>query len=372
MMTTKKFSALHLAAAATTAAIVGGVIGVRFFGSRQEEKASCCVSKTVSAEKTAEPAATPAVVKNTAILFIKPHANNSKVQALVAKQLKDMGFKVLAQKTVSAKEIESNSHAAKHYYAIASKAGYVPTFNSPEQLNVPKDKFKAKFGVDYDAEVAAKRVLSAKAACEYLGLTKAELDEMNFKEKKAGNLIKFGGGFYCGKLPGKTADESVFVFNAFCGNMLDAYVAADSQGVTLFKVEWDEKTLSWDDFRAQKLGPTDPSKAPADSLRGAIYAQWEELGLAKQPNTGLNGVHGSASPFEAMAEVENWLGESLDSQSFYKALLAAGVSAKQVDEWKYEAQIKLESGKMGSSFDVVEDTNSSDCLATLAKLAALN
>ena len=48
----------------------------------------------------------------------------------------------------------------------------------------------------------------------------------------------------------------------------------------------------------QVLGPTDPSTAPPDSLRGQIMSGWEGLGLAAPPNTGDNGVHASASPFE--------------------------------------------------------------------------
>lgn len=324
-------------------------------------------SKEAGASKAAD------CQKNVAILFVKPHANNEKVQALIADSLKTMGLEVLSQRTVTAVEIEKGALAAKHYYAIASKAGYVPSFDSPAQLNVPKDKFKAKFNVDYDAAVADGKVFSGAGACKYLGVTKDELDNINYKQKKAGNLIKFGGGFYCGQLDDKVAGKKIYVFNAFCGNMLDAYVAKSSQGVTIFKIQWDEAKLSWADFRSQKLGPTDPATAPADSLRGLVYANWEKLGLAKQPNVGLNGVHGSASPFEAMAEVENWCGESLESQPFYKQLLDAGVSAKQIDEWKYEAQIVVDdTGKKGSSFDAVEDIDSTTCIAAFAKLALLN
>ena len=75
---------------------------------------------------------------------------------------------------------------------------------------------------------------------------------------------------------------------------------------------------------------------------------------------------------KTQAEIENWCGEALASQSFYKALMAVGVSAKQVEKWKYEAQIKLEDGSTGSSFDVVEDTSVSACIATMGKLAKLN
>ena len=60
------------------------------------------------------------------------------------------------------------------------------------------------------------------------------------------------------------------------------------------------------DFRGQLLGPTDPAEAPASSLRGKIAAQWEALGLAAAPDVGDNGVHASASPFEALAERLNW------------------------------------------------------------------
>jgi hypothetical protein len=38
-----------------------------------------------------------------------------------------------------------------------------------------------------------------------------------------------------------------------------------------------------------------------------IYKGWEGLGLDYKPNVGDNGVHASASPFEALAERMNWL-----------------------------------------------------------------
>ena len=65
--------------------------------------------------------------------------------------------------------------------------------------------------------------------------------------------------------------------------------------------------MAWADFRGKLLGPTDPADAPKDSARGKILAEWKELGLTEEPNVGLNGVHASASPFEAMAEINNWL-----------------------------------------------------------------
>ena len=90
-------------------------------------------------------------------------------------------------------------------------------------------------------------------------------------------------------------------------------------------VEWPEADCSWSDFRGKVLGPTDPADAPADSLRGQILVDWKALGLQSEPNVGDNGVHASASPFEALAERNNWLSVPIASDPFGAALIAAGV-----------------------------------------------
>ena len=80
-----------------------------------------------------------------------------------------------------------------------------------------------------------------------------------------------------------------------------------SAKIYYYCIEWDASKCSWGTFRDSVLGPTDPTEAPADSLRGLIAAQWKELGLPGPCDVGDNGVHASASPFEAMVERSNWL-----------------------------------------------------------------
>ena len=118
------------------------------------------------------------------------------------------------------------------------------------------------------------------------------------------------------------------------------------------------------------LGPTDPKNAPASSLRGLIYAQWEALGLADVPNVGDNGVHASASPFEAMAERLNWLGTPLAADPFGAALLAAKVAEPYVTAGTVDPQVALLDGSKGSLFDALEDLDSEECLSKVALLAA--
>lgn len=142
-------------------------------------------------------------------------------------------------------------------------------------------------------------------------------------------FVCLGGGFYCGKLY-KPDGTMIYVFNGFFMAMRQKFVA-EGTSIYYYLVEWDPKKLSWAEFRGAVLGPTDPATAPADSLRRVIYDKWEFLGLQAQPNVGDNGVHASASPFEALAEKTNWLGVAVADDAFGAALLDAGVSAKTIE-----------------------------------------
>ena len=95
------------------------------------------------------------------------------------------------------------------------------------------------------------------------------------------------------------------VINGFYMAMREKYTKPGAS-IHYYLVEWDSSNLSWSDFRGKTLGCTDPTTADAGSLRRSILEQWKSLGLASEPNVGDNGVHASASPFEAMAERINW------------------------------------------------------------------
>ena len=53
---------------------------------------------------------------------------------------------------------------------------------------------------------------------------------------------------------------------------------APGLSIHYYDVEWEPAALAWADFRGAVLGPTDPATAPADSVRGLVYARWEALG----------------------------------------------------------------------------------------------
>merc|ERR1719277_2705416 len=173
------------------------------------------------------------------------------------------------------------------------------------------------------------------------------------RTKKAKKLIKFGGGFYCGlvSIPDK---EPVYIFNGFFMSMRSKFTKPGTE-IYYYVVEWDSTKLSWADFRGKVLGPTDPAEAPKDSLRGQILAQWKELGLKAPPNVGDNGMHASASPFEAFAERNNWLSTAVEEDKFGADMLAAGLPVSLIKEWSVDPQVTVDVGTKGSIFDQLED-----------------
>lgn len=244
-------------------------------------------------------------VKNSAFVFVKPHANNTKVQQYVAESLRARGITILEEGDFTGPQIDEGKLIDQHYYAIASKA----TLLKPEQIPVPVEKFESNFGLSWAEALAQGRVFNALDAAKELNVDATALDRLWAGAKK----VKFGGGFYCGEI-NREGLPSLFTFNAFFMEMREKFVNP-SVTIHYYVVEFDAELLSWSDFRGKVLGPTDPSAAPADSLRGSLFGAWEEYGLAARPDTGDNCVHASASPFEGLAERMNWLKKNPETVS---------------------------------------------------------
>ena len=337
----------------TPFACVGTAVGAVLFSEKRRESSipgsvPSFVSRCSSADSD---------LKNSAFVFIKPHANTTASQALVSKTLKDRGLTIKAEGELTAKQIDEGRLIDQHYYAIASKA----TLVKPEFLPVPVDKFKAAFGIEYAEALKQGIVFNALDACTYLGLSAEGLDAAWGPAKK----VKFGGGFYAGeiepKIPGK--HPKIYVFNAFFMSMRAGFVRPGTS-IHYYVVDFKPSELSWADFRGKVLGPTDPKAAPAESLRGSMLKDWKSLGLDYEPTVGENCVHASASPFEGLAEKSNWLKASVEKDEFGAALIAKGVSKATIAEWSNDPQVK---GK--SLFDQLEDLDAPECVAKAVELA---
>ena len=142
------------------------------------------------------------------------------------------------------------------------------------------------------------------------------------------------------------------MINGFYMSMRGKFTKPPAE-IQYYTVEWPAASLGWEAFRGTLLGPTDPKDGPVGSLRREIYDNYKSLGLAAKPDTGDNGVHASASPFEALAERMNWLGVKAEDDTFGKGLAAVGISGAKLAAWSEDPQLPFE-GQTLSLFDMLE------------------
>jgi hypothetical protein len=193
---------------------------------------------------------------NSAFVFIKPHACKGKpgaVEKVLEDKFKASGIRITDKGEITAEEIDQNMFIDTHYGAIASKAVKL----KPSELNVPekgKKDFKKAFGEEWDSAVAAGKVYNAKDGAAKLGLDAEGLNKEWSKLSRGKDLIKFGGGFYCGKV------KDIYVMNGFYMSMRAAY-CNPGEMIRWYTVSWPADSLSWQDFRGEVLGATDPSAA---------------------------------------------------------------------------------------------------------------
>lgn len=343
-----------------------GMVATGFVIGSMEEPAQCSVAEMIGASTAEQVAAlesrlqaleiVSATQTSSAFVFIKPHAVTDKTVQLVKDKFASAGIRVTSEGNLGYEQIDKELLIDTHYGAIANRA----VKQKPNELIVQesaKKKFQEKFGENWDEVVAAGRVYNAMDACAKLGLNGEELDKVWCKDSK----VKFGGGFYAGKC------GDIYVMNGFYMSMRAAYTTPPA-AIHYFTVEWPTSSLAWGDFREKVLGATDPATAASGSARRMILDQWEALGLKSMPNTGDNGVHASASPYEALAERANWLKQDISQDAYGRGLIAAGVSEATLKDWSGDPAVSYD-GKLQSIFDLLEDLDADECLAKAVDIA---
>mmetsp|Transcript_122281 Transcript_122281/g.351274 ORF Transcript_122281/g.351274 Transcript_122281/m.351274 type:complete len:396 (+) Transcript_122281:65-1252(+) len=288
-----------------------------------------------------------------AFVFIKPHAVTDKVKALVAERFASEGIGVLSEGTIAAEQIDKEMLIDTHYGAIAARA----MRQKPSELAVQEAaqaEFEKAFGLPWSEALQKDLVFNLADGAAKLGISMDELGDRFDKLKKGVDMLKFGGGFYCGKVDG------IYVINGFYARMRSQFTQPGTS-IYYYEVQWDPNRLSWGDFRGRVLGATDPKAADPTSLRSAILKDWQALGLQAEPNTGNNGMHASASPFEALAERANWLGMPLEADFYGKAMLSLAIPLATMKAWCDDPAVQYD-GRRQSLFDLLEDLDPRACL----------
>jgi len=288
-----------------------------------------------------------------AFVFIKPHAVTDSVKRLVAERFAAEGIDIKSEGRIASEKIDKELLIDTHYGAIAARA----MKQKPAELVIQqkaKDDFEKAFGLSWADALAKGLVFNLVDGAVKLGCSMNQVGDKYDTLEKGKTLIKFGGGFYCGKVDG------IYVINGFYARMRSQFTVP-GECIYFYEVQWDANRLSWADFRGKVLGGTDPATAESSSLRNAVFRGWKGLELTSEPNTGNNGLHASASPFEALAERTNWLGASIEKDFFGKAMIALGVPASTIAAWSQDPAVTFQ-GKKQSLFDLLEDLDSASCL----------
>jgi hypothetical protein len=165
------------------------------FDALEDMDSSACLEK--AADIAGVTGFTAPLLMNSAFVFVKPHAVTEKAIALVKTALEKQGFTIQKEGELDGPTIGEKKLIDNHYYAIANKA----SLTAPQDLNPPRAKqeeFSEKFGISWSDALAQQKVFNALDACAKMGITGDEMDAVWGKAKAAGQLVKFGGGFYAG------------------------------------------------------------------------------------------------------------------------------------------------------------------------------
>ena len=235
-----------------------------------------------------------------AFFFLKPGSVNAKVDALVEKIFREHNITVLDQGIIDGPDTADVIDL--HYGVLAERARHVAANNLPPVPESAVEAFESTFGVRWAEAIETGAVLNLSEAIEAGVFPDGASAKEKEAEWRASPCVKLFSGTYVAKV----GDH--FVINGFYEAMRQMFVQAPN-GVSWKVVGWDSsRGLSWNDFRVNIVGATNPTKASPTSIRGHLFSSFATYGMTKPPAGAANGCHASASPLEALFERGIWLG----------------------------------------------------------------
>jgi hypothetical protein len=148
--------------------------------------------------------------------------------------------------------------------------------------------------------------------------------------------------------------DNVIILNGFHPRQLEWFTRDDTACWFLHCFSKSQ----WSDLRQSMIGSTDPERAEPDSIRGRLFREREMYGL-KTVSSNFNGVHMSAGPLEALAELMRFFQGDAESYSFTAKLTQAGLSPERIN-WILTNPVLSHLGKVQTAFDLTEEL---DCQA---------
>lgn len=231
--------------------------------------------------------------RNEMLFFIKPeltlpssdNIQYAKIVDLALNALDRFDFKVRSVDLLGARYLKQARAIASHYGVINRLS-----MNAMDTLSQSaREAFTTKFG----SPVEDARLLGAFEFIEKHPFLSADALDMIWQNV---TNTKLAGGTYCASI--RFDGQEFSVINGFHPRQLEHFIQPGRSIVT-FHVVTD---TPWNIARQQFIGATNPAKAEPGSLRQQLLEKKDDLGLS-EVSQGCNGVHLSAGPFEALAEL---------------------------------------------------------------------
>lgn len=299
------------------------------------------------------------VGKNEFLFFIKPeitaHSKSiqlEKVLDLVQDKIKEFGLNIHNVKILSAKYLEQYNIIAQHY-GVINKISSNAVQNMSESA---KEKFKEIYG----KSVNEVKVLGGSELLEQYPNFNAYVADylwQNVENKK------LAGGTYCEVI--KVDDETIYLINGFHPRQLKHFTEK-GRSIVIMTLSGD---LSWSDARNNFIGATNPSNANKGSLRREFLDNKNDLGLS-EVSQGVNGVHLSAGPVEALIELKRY-NSNFSEQNGTKDFAEFSFGKLLMENFNGEFQKIVENSNVNlneksiSIFDLTEEKNSVEAIDLL-------
>lgn len=298
--------------------------------------------------------------KNEFLFFIKPEITTpsktiklEKILDLVLSKIESFGLKIHNVKTLSAKYLDEYNIIAQHY-------GVINKISSNAIANM-SDSAKEKFIELYGKPVTELKVIGSSEFLEQYKHFNAYVLDYLWQNKVN---VRLANGTYCEDI--KIDEEIIYLINGFHPRQLKHFTEK-GRSIVVMTLSGD---LSWSEARKNFIGATNPVNALSGSLRREFLDKKDELGLA-DVSQGLNGVHLSAGPVEALVELKRYNSNFSDSTKI-----------KSFDDFAFGSKLKVTfpldtlekitsninlqiNGASISVFDLTDGINSEDAIELL-------
>lgn len=297
--------------------------------------------------------------RNQFCLFLKPWATHpgariGDLMALVWDQASARGLSFEEVAILPGPWLEAHGTMAAHYWRMNAfaRAGAAALTPAARAL------FRQAFGERADGATIL-------GGFELLGRFPAITPQRLERIWEETAQVRLAAGLSCARIA--VRGETIFLVNGFVPNLMATYHHRHSV-VVAFSIAG---ALGWSDARHRFVGDTDPAQAVAGSLRNLLLQRRAELGIDLR--LGANGVHLSAGPLEALAELRRLMspaspGDGRPAADFrFGRRLAGSFAAHEVEALLKNPKVERD-GRETTLFDLTAGLDEEAAAALLVEL----